>query len=198
LRGKTLSRRFGFRGKVWYWRPKFFKLRTSRERMLQIQADDFFNSMQDERDTTSHPVWTVYNELRTARLNIKYEQFQLDRLLRLRFWSEFIIKFAAVASIGGLSFMKTNPWALCWTLVGVAAAIMQIIQACFRLDHSIAAKQKSISAYGTRRAAGALAEEIACRSRGENSRAAVAVKHQKEPLPGSPTNSTGIIFKLPS
>lgn len=94
-----------------------------------------------------HPVWAVYNELRTARLNTKFEQHKLVGLKRFQFWSDLIIKASAASSIGGLSFMKMDPWALIWSVVGAVAVLLQIVQGCLRLDRSIATKQKSITAY---------------------------------------------------
>lgn len=48
-----------------------------------------------------HPVWNVYNEQRTARLNILYLQAKLKRLHRESFWMELVIAVSASTSAAG-------------------------------------------------------------------------------------------------
>ena len=55
--------------------------------------------------TQAHSVWSVYDEWRTARLNIKCLSWELKRLTRWNRLNEGIIGIAGASSIGGLSLL---------------------------------------------------------------------------------------------
>src|SRR5207253_3663408 len=99
-------------------------------------------------DTTErHPVWSVYDEWRTARLNIKCLSWELKRLTRWNRLNEGIIGIAGASSIGGLSLFNSPPGSYAWKTLGVIAVILGVLKPVFQLNDRRMTKSKLLTGY---------------------------------------------------
>jgi hypothetical protein len=95
-----------------------------------------------------HPVWTVYDRLRTARLNVKYYSARLDRYEKWNFALEFILLASAPSSaIAGLWFWNTETGKLVWQSLSVIAAIAAILKPLLGLTKRMKDYESSLSGY---------------------------------------------------
>lgn len=76
-----------------------------------------------------HPVWTLYDNLRTARLNAKYYGRRLAAVqLRSTMIEAVILVTAPTSAIAGLWFWQTEIGRFAWQCLGVAAACAAILK----------------------------------------------------------------------
>lgn len=98
----------------------------------------------------THPVWTVYNKLRTARLNVKYYSRRLDILERRNFWIELILLGTAPSSaIAGLWFWETEQGKIIWQYFGIVAAIVAVLKPVLGLTKRIKEFESVLTGYRT-------------------------------------------------
>ncbi len=80
----------------------------------------------------NHPVWGVYNKLRTARLNVKYYCQRLERAER---WNTFfeitLLASAPTSAIAGLWFWQTEYGKMAWQWLGCVAALSTLIKSAY-------------------------------------------------------------------
>ena len=77
----------------------------------------------------SHPVWTVYNKLRTARLNVKYYCRRLERAEAISMAFDLILAASAPTSaVAGLWFWNTEYGKHIWQWFGVIAALASLLK----------------------------------------------------------------------
>jgi hypothetical protein len=99
-------------------------------------------------DRTQHPVWTVYDELRTARLNVKYYSRRLCSVERANLGLEIVLSVAAPSSaIAGLGFWETVPGQILWKLFAVIAALAAVLKPLLNLSKRIKKYQSVLSGY---------------------------------------------------
>lgn len=98
----------------------------------------------------NHPVWVVYDKLRTARLNVKYYCHRLTTLERYNFWIEFILFAAAPGSaIAGIWFFDTDQGKLAWKWLGVVAALAAALKPMLSLTTRIKNMEGIVVGYRT-------------------------------------------------
>lgn len=98
----------------------------------------------------NHPVWTVYDKLRTARLNVKYYSRRLKTLESQNFWIEFILLATAPSSaIAGLWFWETEYGKIIWPYLGIIAAITAVLKPILSLTKRIKEFESVLSGYRT-------------------------------------------------
>ena len=90
-----------------------------------------------------HPVWSVYDELRTARLNVKYLQVEIARLRLFDRWSEVVIAVATTSSVGSFWFLQNSVGSQFWKTAGV----LSIVRPILKLTDQIQAKEKLLTSY---------------------------------------------------
>lgn len=74
-----------------------------------------------------HPVWALYDMLRTARLNEKYYEKRLAILERNSNICEFVLLASAPTSaIAGMFFWQTDIGSVLWRIFAVVAAVTSI------------------------------------------------------------------------
>ena len=101
-------------------------------------------------DTKSHPVWTVYDRLRSARLNVKYYECRLQAIERVNFEIEMSLLASAPSSaIAGLWFWQTEDGKYVWQCMGVLAAIASIAKPLLGLTKKIKDYETVLSGYRT-------------------------------------------------
>ena len=100
-----------------------------------------------QQELNQHPVWSVYDELRTARLNVKYLQFEIGRLKFFDRWSEVIIAVATTSSVGSFWFLQSTVGAQFWKTAGAIAVVLSIIRPILKFADQIQAKEKLLTSY---------------------------------------------------
>jgi hypothetical protein len=96
------------------------------------------------------PVWSIYDERRTARLNVKYYCARVARLERWDFWLEFLLKATATGSaIAGLAFWQTNYGRTLWQILSVIAAIVAVAKPLLQIPEKIRGYDATIAGYRT-------------------------------------------------
>jgi hypothetical protein len=85
-----------------------------------------------------HPVWTVYDKLRTACLNVKYYSRRLRSLERWNFALEFLLSATAPSSaIAALFFWNTEYGQTAWKYLAIVAAITAVAKPLLNLAKRI-------------------------------------------------------------
>ncbi len=85
-----------------------------------------------------HPVWDVYDLLRTSRLNAKYFGCRVASFKRINFWIEFVLAATATGSaIAGLAFWTTEPGKYAWQILAVISALIAIAKPLLKLADRI-------------------------------------------------------------
>jgi hypothetical protein len=97
-----------------------------------------------------HPVWPLYDKLRTARLNVKYYGCRLQTIERLNFSIEFLLLATAPSSaIAGLWFWNTQYGQEAWQYFGIVAAIAAVTKPLLGLTKKIKDYEGILSGYRT-------------------------------------------------
>jgi len=96
----------------------------------------------------SHPVWTVYDKLRTARLNVKYYSRRLSSIERENFVLELVLLSTAPSSaIAGLWFWDHPLGKVAWQYLGIVAAIAAVLKPLRHLSKRIKDFESVLSGY---------------------------------------------------
>lgn len=98
--------------------------------------------------TESHPVWSVYDLFRTARLNVKYYSAKLHRAERAVFWMDLILLLTAPSSsIAGLWFWEYPLGKIMWQYLGAIAAFVAVMKPLLGLTKKIKVYEELRSGY---------------------------------------------------
>lgn len=98
--------------------------------------------------TETNPVWSVYDMLRSARLNVKYYERRLERLEHLNFIIELVLLASAPSSaIAGLWFWDTEIGKMIWQWFGVIAAIAVMLKPLLSLTKRIKELEGVLTGY---------------------------------------------------
>lgn len=95
-----------------------------------------------------HPVWSVYDLYRTARLNVKYYAAKLHKVEVAALWMDLILLITAPSStIAGLWFWE-EPWGkIAWQYLGIVAAFVAVLKPFLSLTKKIKAYEELRSGY---------------------------------------------------
>lgn len=97
---------------------------------------------------SSHPVWSVYDRLRTARLNVKYYSRRLQHLQRWNVFVELVlIASAPTSAIAALWFWRTEQGVVAWRYLGAIAAIAAVLKPFFALPSKIKKFEGLVTGY---------------------------------------------------
>jgi hypothetical protein len=97
-----------------------------------------------------HPVWIVYDKLRSACLNVKYYSYRLQSLERQSFWLDIILAGTAPTSaIAGLWFWENEYGKIIWQWLGVIAAVAALLKPVLGLTKRIKDVEPVLSGYRT-------------------------------------------------
>lgn len=95
-----------------------------------------------------HPVWALYDRLRTARLNMKYYGARLRFFERANFTLELILLALAPSSaVAGLWFWQTEYGRLAWQWLGVPSALAAVLKPALGLTKRIKEYESVVSGY---------------------------------------------------
>lgn len=80
----------------------------------------------------NHPVWGVYNKLRTARLNVKYYCRRLQQAERWNlFFEMLLLATAPTSAIAGLWFWQSEYGKVAWQWLGCVAAFAVLLKPAY-------------------------------------------------------------------
>jgi hypothetical protein len=100
------------------------------------------------KNASEHPVWNVYDELRTARLNRKYYGCCLDRIQRFNTIIEISLAVTAPSSsVAGLWFWKAQSGEVAWQVLTVLTAVLALMKPFLRLSEKIRKYEEVLSGY---------------------------------------------------
>lgn len=95
-----------------------------------------------------HPVWDVYDLLRTARLNQLYYGRRLLTLERRNFWAEITIACtSSTSAIAGFAFWKTTSGQPFWQFFLAVAALLAIAKPFLNYAKKIKSYEELLIAY---------------------------------------------------
>ena len=96
---------------------------------------------------TEHPVWSVYDEFRTARFNTLCYKSRLIRLKRTSFWVELVLATSVSSGVAGLWFWETTTGDIIWKALATIAAFLSVIKAVYKLSDRIQKINKSYTSW---------------------------------------------------
>jgi len=93
--------------------------------------------MNSQQRNLQHPVWDIYDEYRTARLNVKINEYQLASFKRYNFWIEFILALTASSSVASFWFWQSVTGQIVWKFFSVLTAILAVLKPMLNLSGKI-------------------------------------------------------------
>jgi cytochrome c oxidase subunit IV len=95
-----------------------------------------------------HPIWTVYEKLRTACLNVRYYGRRLQGVERWNLSLEFVLGATAPSSaIAALWFWNTEYGQTAWKCLAIVAAIAAVAKPLLNLTSRIKEYESVLSGY---------------------------------------------------
>lgn len=94
-----------------------------------------------------HPVWDVYDESRTARLNVRYYERQLNSIRRNNFLIELVIALSVSSGVAGLWLWETTFGGIIWKALVTLAAFLAVVKPLVRLSDQVQQKSEVLSSW---------------------------------------------------
>lgn len=95
-----------------------------------------------------HLIWEVYDNYRTARLNVKYYSARLDKFVKWNMAFEIAVAISAPGSvISGLWFLKTDTGLVAWQVIAACTAVIGFLKPFFKFAHRIKLYEQTLSSY---------------------------------------------------
>ncbi len=101
----------------------------------------------NEKRQKDHPVWDVYGQYRTARLNVRYYEARLKTLSRRSFWMEFLLAVSTTSSVTGFWFWQTVVGGYIWKAFGILAILLAVLKPLLKLTDKIQLKTEMLTDY---------------------------------------------------
>jgi len=96
----------------------------------------------------NNAIWDIYDNYRTARLNVKYYAARLHSLERWNTFLEIMVAIAAPGSaVSGIWFLKTQSGLLVWKIVSAVAGVSGFMKPFFKLGQRIKFFEQTLSGY---------------------------------------------------
>jgi len=105
------------------------------------------DSTTDHSSRENHPVWAVYDERRTARLNIKCLNAEIKSLQTKNKLVEGTIALSGASSIGGFWFLQNVPGLYAWKTLGAVAVVLTVLKPILSLADRRAKKERLLASY---------------------------------------------------
>ena len=97
---------------------------------------------------SDHPVWSVYDRLRSARLSVKYYCCRLENVERLNFWLELVLLASAPSSaIAGLWLWHTDGGQEVWKWIAIPTAVIAVVKPLLHLPKRMKDYEGVLSGY---------------------------------------------------
>ena len=95
----------------------------------------------------NHPIWDLYGEFRTARLNVKYHAALLRRYQLINFWVELILALSASSSVASLWFWKTATGSIISKILGIITALLAVAKPLLKITEKLGEIEKTLQGY---------------------------------------------------
>jgi hypothetical protein len=92
-----------------------------------------------------HPVWDVYDDYRTAVMNVRIQKAHMRRLTRLNYWIEIPLAIAASSTVAGLWFWESTLGGHVWKWLGVVTALLAILKPILKIPDKIQQRGEMLS-----------------------------------------------------
>ncbi|MCJ7602037.1 MAG: hypothetical protein MUO63_11135 [Desulfobulbaceae bacterium] len=93
--------------------------------------------MNSQQRNLQHPVWDIYDEYRTARLNVKINEYHLANYKKWNFIIEFILALTASSSVASFWFWQSATGQTVWKCLSVLTAILAVLKPMLNLSGKI-------------------------------------------------------------
>ena len=94
-----------------------------------------------------HPVWSVYNEYKTARLNVRYYERALWKWKRRNLWIEGILAVATSSVVAGLWLWSSFVGGWVWKIIITIAAVFAVLKPVVKLTEKIEKRSEVLVSY---------------------------------------------------
>lgn len=99
-------------------------------------------------NTTEHPVWVLYDEVRTACLNVKYYAHKLRSLERRSMGLDIFVAITTPGSTLSAFFVfKSDTGIVVWSIIAVLASIAATLKPILKYSEKIKALQQTVAGY---------------------------------------------------
>lgn len=95
----------------------------------------------------NHPVWDVYDEFRSARLNVRYYESKLKKLSNWNTLTEYILAISISSSVAGLWLWENIIGGYVWKALGALAIFLAVGKPILNLTEKIKKKSELLGAY---------------------------------------------------
>jgi len=99
------------------------------------------------RNSKDHPVWDVYDELRTARLNIKCLTCEIARLRRCSTTIEVVLALSGATSIGDVAWLQNPLGKTIWGGIGFISMMLIALKPVFPFAEQRTKKERLLISY---------------------------------------------------
>lgn len=99
------------------------------------------------KDDSFNPVWDVYGEFRTARLNVRYYESRLKKLSRSNSLTEWILAITASSSVTGLWLWDNLIGGYVWKALGAFTVILAVGRPILNFTGKIKTTSEILGAY---------------------------------------------------
>jgi len=103
--------------------------------------------MNQDESYRNHPVWDVYDEFRTAKLNVRYYESKLKKLSRWNSLTEWILAISASSSVAGLWLWENLIGGYAWKAVGTLAVVLAVGRPVLNITEKIKTTSEILGAY---------------------------------------------------
>jgi hypothetical protein len=93
--------------------------------------------MNSQQRNLQHPVWDIYDEYRTARLNVKINEYRLAIFKKYNFCIEFFLALTASSSVASFWFWQSANGQIVWKFLFVLTAILAVLKPMLNLSGKI-------------------------------------------------------------
>ena len=85
----------------------------------------------------THAVWDVYDDYRSAMMNVRIQKCSMQRLRRLNYLIEIPLAFAASTTVAGLWFWQSAAGGQAWKYLGAVTAFLAVLKPILRIPDKI-------------------------------------------------------------
>src|SRR5438046_8510422 len=86
---------------------------------------------------TSHAVWDVYDDYRSAMMNVRIQKCYIQRLRRQNYLIEIPLAFVASSTVAGLWFWQGAAAGQAWKYLGALTAFLAVLKPILRIPDKI-------------------------------------------------------------
>ena len=94
-----------------------------------------------------HPIFDVYDQYRTARLNVKYLECKLSSLKRSNFCIELLIAISASSNVAGIWVLQNPIGQIFWKIIIGITAILAVAKSLLGWANKIQKKEELLIGY---------------------------------------------------